>query len=413
MALTRLAEGDEAYVLPGAGLPGPAGGLARAFAKFRDALTEKRKNEALAEADRRRADADRILNEQQRAATLAEQKQVVESLVAALIAFANGDLTWKITESFGGNYRTLPDDFNQASGKMQSTMGQVAESSRVVASGVAEVSQTAADLARRTEQQAVQLEEASADLNEITSSIEQTSRNARDATALIATARGDAVNSGEVVRAAVEAMTGIAASARKITNIIALIDEIAFPTNLLALNAGVEAARAGEAGRGFAVVATEVRALAQRSAQAAKEIEAMISESSQQVDTGVRLVDETGQSLGRITAQINQLTGLLRDMAAAMADQSEGLGHVNDAVHQIDKNTQHNAATVEETTASSIKLATEAASLARLVEEFKIGFNALGRRCAVGGRGRLLEENSVWSNGIGKHQLTERTASSS
>ncbi len=372
-ALTRLAEGDETYVLAGAQLRGPAGGLARAFAKFRDALTEKRRNEALAEADRRLAEAERAANEKERSRTLVEQKQVVESLVGALIAFANGDLTWKIKESFGGSYRTLPDDFNQASGRMEQTMRHVAESTRVVASGVAEISNTAADLAHRTEQQAVQLEEASAALNEITSSIDQTSRNARDATALIATARSDAVNSGEVVRATVAAMTGIAASARKITNIIGLIDEIAFQTNLLALNAGVEAARAGEAGRGFAVVATEVRALAQRSAEAAKEIELMISESGKHVESGVRLVDETGQSLGRITGQISELTGLIRDMAAAMADQAKGLGHVNAAVHQIDKNTQHSAATAEETTASSIKLADEVASLALLVEGFQIG----------------------------------------
>jgi methyl-accepting chemotaxis protein len=411
-ALTRLAEGDETYVLSGAELRGPAGGLARAFATFREALAEKRKNEARAEADRRLADAERTRHEQERAGVLSEQKQVVESLVAALIAFANGNLTWKIKESFGGSYRTLPDDFNQASGRMEQTMRHVAESTHVVAAGVAEITHTAGDLARRTEQQAVQLEEASAALNEITSSIEQTSRNARDATALIATARSDAVNSGEVVRATVEAMTGIAASARKITNIIGLIDEIAFQTNLLALNAGVEAARAGDAGRGFAVVATEVRALAQRSAQAAKEIESMISESSQQVESGVRLVDQTGQSLGRITGQINDLTGLLRDMAAAMADQATGLGHVNNAVHQIDKNTQHNAAAAEETTASSAKLAGEAASLAQLVEGFQIGSSPLAHSTLPRPEGGDPKGNGVRSAVRGGRRLPERIVSS-
>jgi methyl-accepting chemotaxis protein len=168
-------------------------------------------------------------------------------------------------------------------------------------------------------------------------------------------------------------MDGIESSSKQIANIIGVIDEIAFQTNLLALNAGVEAARAGDAGRGFAVVATEVRALAQRSADAAKEIKTLISASTQQVDTGVRLVSETGQALGRIVTQVSQLNGLVTELAASAKEQSTGLGEVNAAVNQMDQVTQQNAAMVEQATAASHSLEGEAEELARLVGQFRIG----------------------------------------
>jgi methyl-accepting chemotaxis protein len=171
----------------------------------------------------------------------------------------------------------------------------------------------------------------------------------------------------------VGAMDGIETSSKQIANIIGVIDEIAFQTNLLALNAGVEAARAGDAGRGFAVVATEVRALAQRSADAAKEIKTLISASTQQVDTGVKLVSETGQALGRIVAQVSQLNGLVVELAASAKEQSTGLGEVNAAVNQMDQVTQQNAAMVEQSTAASHSLSGEAQELARLIGQFNIG----------------------------------------
>ena len=176
-----------------------------------------------------------------------------------------------------------------------------------------------------------------------------------------------------MVRQTVGAMDGIETSSRQIANIIGVIDEIAFQTNLLALNAGVEAARAGDAGRGFAVVATEVRALAQRSADAAKEIKALISTSTQQVDVGVKLVSGTGQALGRIVAQVSQLNGLVTELAASAKEQSTGLGEVNAAVNQMDQVTQQNAAMVEQATAASHSLSAEAEALARLVGRFRIG----------------------------------------
>ena len=186
-------------------------------------------------------------------------------------------------------------------------------------------------------------------------------------------ARADAERSGVVVRDAVAAMSEIENSAQQISQIIGVIDEIAFQTNLLALNAGVEAARAGDAGRGFAVVASEVRALAQRSADAAKEIKALISASSQQVDRGVNLVGETGKVLERILIQVTQISGVVTEIAASAEEQSTGLQEVNTAVNQMDQVTQQNAAMVEEATAASHALTSEADQLARLIARFDVG----------------------------------------
>jgi methyl-accepting chemotaxis protein len=189
----------------------------------------------------------------------------------------------------------------------------------------------------------------------------------------VATAKTDAENSGEVVGQAVTAMGEIEQSSHQISSIIGVIDEIAFQTNLLALNAGVEAARAGDAGRGFAVVASEVRALAQRSAEAAKEIKALISASSTQVAAGVNLVGETGKALKRIVTQIAEINGVVTDIAASAQEQATGLNEVNAAVNQMDQVTQQNAAMVEESTAASYALAQEADELSRMMSQFKVG----------------------------------------
>ena len=253
------------------------------------------------------------------------------------------------------------------------TMQSIATNTKGVRSGAEEITQASDDLSRRTEQQAASLEETAAALDEITATVRRTAEVANEARDLVSTSKTDAERSGEVVRQTVGAMDGIETSSKQIANIIGVIDEIAFQTNLLALNAGVEAARAGDAGRGFAVVATEVRALAQRSADAAKEIKALISTSTQQVDVGVKLVSETGQALGRIVAQVSQLNGLVTELAASAKEQSTGLGEVNAAVNQMDQVTQQNAAMVEQSTAASHSLADEAQELARLVGQFNIG----------------------------------------
>jgi methyl-accepting chemotaxis protein len=220
---------------------------------------------------------------------------------------------------------------------------------------------------------AASLEETAAALDQITATVRKTAENSNEARNTASAAKADTETSGAVVRETVTAMSGIEASSKQIGNIIGVIDEIAFQTNLLALNAGVKAARAGDAGRGFAVVATEVRALAQRSADAAKEIKALISASSQQVDTGVKLVDETGKALARIAEQVARLNGLVGDISSSAQEQATGLNQVNTAVNQMDQVTQQNAAMVEQATAASHGLAGEASELARLVGQFQIG----------------------------------------
>jgi len=371
-ALDALANGDDRADLAGAGRSGPFGDLARAFAKFRESLAEKHRNEEQAASERAAVEAERARNDVERATALANQQQVVNALAKALIAFTNGDLTLRITEWFSADYKTLRMDFNMASEKMEGTMRRVMQSTRSVEASSKEVGSAVADLSQRTEQQAVQLEEAAAALEELTSTVGKTAQNASQAEALAAAARRDATASGTVVRDTVAAMAGIETSSSQIANIIGVIDEIAFQTNLLALNAGVEAARAGDAGRGFAVVATEVRALARRSADAAKEIKTIISASADQVGKGVKLVNQTGEALLRITGQVTQLTDLVRGIAASAREQASALTQVNSVVNQMDHVTQQNAAMVEQTAAASVSLTSDAETLSRLVDEFKL-----------------------------------------
>jgi methyl-accepting chemotaxis protein len=264
-------------------------------------------------------------------------------------------------------------DFNKAHKNLSSALGRVNVSTDAITAGSGEISQAAEDLSKRTEQQAASLEETAAALDEITATVKKTAEGARHARDVVTRATEDAQSSGKVVQDAVGAMAAIEKSAKEIKQIISVIDEIAFQTNLLALNAGVEAARAGDAGKGFAVVASEVRALAQRSAEAAKEIQTLISSSSDQVESGVKLVAGAGQALQRISAQVSEINGIVGGIAASAAEQATALGEVNTAVNQMDQVTQQNAAMVEETAAASANLANEAATLAALVGQFDLG----------------------------------------
>ena len=375
-AMRRLSSGDNAVEVPAVGRGDEVGQMAQAVQVFKDNAIKAIELEAEASAQRQAAEETRAANEAERARTAQQQAHVVEELATGLSRLASGVLTFRISEPFSAEYEKLRADFNAAMEQLQETMKTVAANTAAIRSGTGEISQASDDLSRRTEQQAASLEETAAALDEITATVRKTAQGAGEARDVVSTAKTDAEHSGEVVREAVSAMAAIEASAQQISQIIGVIDEIAFQTNLLALNAGVEAARAGDAGRGFAVVASEVRALAQRSAEAAKEIKALISASSQQVDKGVSLVGETGKALERIVTQVAQINGVVAEIAASAHEQATGLQQVNTAVNQMDQVTQQNAAMVEQSTAASHALAQETEALAQLIGRFEVGEDA-------------------------------------
>ena len=302
-----------------------------------------------------------------------ERAIVANSIGVGLARLAAKDLTYRMSSDLPEAYRKLQTDFNEAIGQLEEAMQSVTGSTNAIHSGTEEISTAADDLSRRTEQQAASLEETAAALEEITTTVKKSAEGASHARQVVAAADEDARKSALVVRQAVEAMDAIAKSAQQISQIIGVIDEIAFQTNLLALNAGVEAARAGDAGRGFAVVASEVRALAQRSAEAAKEIKGLITASTRQVEQGVKLVGETGKSLERIMGQVTEINEVVGEIAAGAKEQATGLGEVNTAVNQMDQMTQQNAAMVEESTAATHSLSQEIAQLSDLIGQFQVG----------------------------------------
>ncbi len=371
--MRRLANQDTKVEIPGVGRGDEIGAMAGAVQIFKDNAIERIRLEA-ASAELQ-SNAERERQERQAAAQAAAdaQKNVVDGLKSGLAELAAGNLTVRMARAVAQEYESLKTDFNSAMESLEKTMGAIAGNTMGVKAGAAEITNASDDLSRRTEQQAASLEQTAAALDQITATVNKTAEGAKSARDLVSAARQDAEESGKVVGETVKAMAGIETSSREIGNIIGVIDEIAFQTNLLALNAGVEAARAGEAGRGFAVVATEVRALAQRSAEAAREIKTLISASGTQVETGVRLVGDTGKALSRIVEQVSQLNGLVMDIAASAQEQATALGQVNSAVNAMDQTTQQNAAMVEQSTAASHGLAAEAEELTRLVGRFSIG----------------------------------------
>ncbi|MFZ0268921.1 methyl-accepting chemotaxis protein, partial [Caulobacter sp.] len=372
-AMRRLASGDNGIDIPATGRKDEIGQMAAAVGTFKEAALAKIRLEAAAEQTRLAAESERAANDDERRVVAAEQSAVVDVLAANLARLAQGDLTCDIEAEFTGRYRQLRADFNLAVEKLREAMGAIIASTNGVRSGSDEIADASDSLARRTEQQAASLEETAAALDQITATVRKTASGAKEASSVVATARTDAEESGRIVSQAVQAMTEIETSSAQVSQIIGVIDEIAFQTNLLALNAGVEAARAGDAGRGFAVVAQEVRALAQRSAEAAKEIKTLISTSAQQVGAGVDLVGQTGQALQRIVTQVASIDELVTEIAASAVEQSTGLHEVNNAVNQMDQVVQQNAAMVEEATAASHSLKNEANQLAALVDRFQVG----------------------------------------
>ena len=320
-----------------------------------------------------REEATRNTVEAERAEAQATQNAVVAALAEGLSQQSNGDLTFRIEHAFSAEYEGLRRDFNAAMERLQGAMQVITANASQINAGADDIAGASDDLSRRTEQQAASLEQTAAALDQITATVKKSAEGAAHARVVVQSAKTGAAEGGEVVQNAVTAMGEIEKSSQQIGQIIGVIDEIAFQTNLLALNAGVEAARAGDAGKGFAVVASEVRALAQRSAEAAKEIKALISASTAQVGSGVQLVDRTGKALQALVTQVDEIDALVSEIAASAKEQATGLNEVNSAVNSMDQVTQQNAAMVEQSTAAAHALKGEAGELARLIGEFRTG----------------------------------------
>ncbi|OYY04854.1 MAG: hypothetical protein B7Y73_03130 [Acidocella sp. 35-58-6] len=369
--MATLAQGHLELAVPFMARRDEIGEMAVATSSFRDSILSHQRMREEQEVERASAEYDRKRNEAAREDAMKQLDVVVNAMTTGLDKVTKGELTFRLQEWFPPDYKKLRMDFNQAIDQLMQTMRAVVRSTQAVTASADELTHASDDLARRTEQQAATLEETAAALDEITATVRRTAASADEANDIVGKAKSDTEHSSVTVTATVAAMSGIETSSRQIGNIIGVIDEIAFQTNLLALNAGVEAARAGDAGRGFAVVATEVRALAQRSADAAKEIKQLISTSGEQVEIGVKLVGDTGKALTRMVGQVAQISRIVSEIAAAAKEQSSALGQVNTAINQMDQVTQQNAAMVEQSTAASHGLAAEARDLASIIAQFK------------------------------------------
>jgi methyl-accepting chemotaxis protein len=347
--LKRMTSGDMAVAVPATGRRDELGQLAGATQALRDQLV----------AAERAKDEQTVL--------------IVDSFGKALARLAKGDLVARVDADLTGPFARIKADFNAAAASLQSTLATVTEAASSINNGADDIRQASDDLSQRTEQQAASLEQTAAAMEEITSTVRETAAGASQANRIVGEARAEADQSGEIVRRAVEAMNGIERASAEIGDIISVIDGISFQTNLLALNAGVEAARAGDAGKGFAVVASEVRALAQRSAEAAKDVKTRITASSSQIGAGVQLVGETGDALSRIISRIGQIDTLVATIATSAERQATGLQQINTAVSEMDGMTQQNAAMVEEATAAVRNLAADADGMTRQIASFRIG----------------------------------------
>jgi methyl-accepting chemotaxis protein len=370
--MRALENGDVDVEVAGTLRSDEVGDMARALEAFRQSAIAKLQTEsALAESNKSQ-EAERRRTRELEALRVKALDQATQALGTGLQKLANGDLSFQLEEAFAQDFEPLRIDFNQSIVQLRETVVSVQQSIVVMENGTREIASGANDLSRRTEQQAAFLEETAAALDEITANVGGASKLTEEGRGVAKAATDSATKSTKVVASAEEAMQRIEDSSQKISNIIGVIDEIAFQTNLLALNAGVEAARAGEAGKGFAVVAQEVRELAQRSATAAKEIKTLIQTSTAEVAGGVTLVRETGQSLREIMQFIHRIGGQMDYVANSAKEQSTGLSQINVAVNQLDQTTQQNAAMVEQSTAAASALANEASNLKALVGQFRL-----------------------------------------
>lgn len=340
---------------------------ARAEASRQDAARAEQERRARAEAEEMEAARAR---EEEAQARLAEQAAVVNALARGLEALARGDLSASLTEPLPGEYEKLRLDYNDTLNQLAFALGEIGHGAKRIDGEAALIARSSEDLSRTTETNAATLEETAAALNELTASVQSAADGAREATEIASAARRNAELGVDVVEQAISAMSEIEASARAISRITSVIEEIAFQTNLLALNAGVEAARAGEAGRGFAVVASEVRALAQRSSEAAKEISTLIAASDEQVHSGVTLVGKTGQALSEIMGSVTEISSRVIQIAASAGEQASGIVEINSAVNQLDRTTQQTSAMFDAIHLSGRSLASESAALNDAVNIF-------------------------------------------
>jgi methyl-accepting chemotaxis protein len=401
------------FILPSLVFPGGSGGLARVLVHAVilvaeaaalvwstannhhmlarvDGLLEAADNaEQLRQAQAAALEASQAQDElrqqvEQRQKTEAEAHAgVLAAMRHSLRALAEGDVSSSIDEAFPPEYEPLRHDFNQAIDRLQHALSSILSSTSSLLGESDAIAQASEHMAKRTEQQAANLEQTAKTLDEITATVRRTAEGASEAAQTTTKAREEAQRSSRIVAEAVQAMGQIQSSAEQIGAISAVIDEIAFQTNLLALNAGVEAARAGESGKGFAVVAVEVRALAQRSAGAAKEIKALIGRSSAQVETGVELVERAGAALNGIAGEVERIDAVLGEIAGASKEQSSGLQQVNQAVGDMDGVTHHNAASLAETASGAGQLHAVAAELHALVQRFRVEAEAHDRQRAA------------------------------
>ncbi len=328
------------------------------------------------------------------ATDITEQVKASEVLQAAVAqtqevvgAAKENDLRHRIPlEGKTGDIAQLCGGVNGLLDTMSSMIGEISESSQTLSTAAREIAGGNTDLSQRTEEQAASLEETAASMEELTNTVRQNAESAQQANKLASSASEVAVKGGSVVAEVVQTMNGITSASRKIADIIGVIDEIAFQTNILALNAAVEAARAGDQGRGFAVVAAEVRNLAQRSANAAKEIKGLISDSVSKVESGSRLVDTAGKTMEEIVHSVKRVTDIMAEISAASQEQRSGIEQVNNAVMQMDKVTQQNAALVEEAAAAAKSMEDQTGSMAEMVAQFRLadGFAAAQDRPAPG-----------------------------
>jgi methyl-accepting chemotaxis protein len=357
-SMTRLARGDLDVDVAGSHRRDEIGFMARAVQIFKDNAVKLRASEA------------------ESARIQVEREAVVAALAGGLDRLAKGDLTGRLDQSFSAAYEKLRTDFNVTADSLHQALRTITQATGGITAGSNEIAQASDNLARRTEQQAANLEETASALSAITDQVRKMATGADEAARVVVTTRGTVLASGAVVQEAIDAMSKIKDSSQQISQIIGVIDEIAAQTNLLSLNAAIEAAGAGDAGRGFAVVAQEVRGLAQRSAEAAKEIKSLISASTAQVEGGVELVAKTGEALRDIVAKVTTIDALVREISVSSGEQATSLGEINSVMGQMDQVVQQNAAMVEESTAAAHALRLETQDLTAMVGRFRIGMDA-------------------------------------